>query len=228
MKRRIRIYSSGLLISFLGSLPFGTLNITVFQISASQTTKAALIFALAAILVELIIVRLSLGLTEKLKIGGKLFTYLLPITITLLLLLAFSSFQTATTSSTIELGKSSFPLIQSPFILGLVMSTLNPMHLPFWTGWNSVLISKKTLDRQPGMFTFYISGIALGSILGFLVFIFAGQLIFENYSKYSTTISKIMGLFYLGFALYLFAGYFKLRNNKISKTLIEEETSKTL
>ncbi len=227
MKRRIRIYSSGLLISFLGSLPLGTLNITVFQISASQTTKSALIFATAAILVELVIVRLSLNLTEKLKISGKLLTYLLPITISLLLYLAFSSFQAATTSSKIELCKSPFPLIQSPFFLGLVMSTLNPMHLPFWTGWNSVLIAKKALDRQPGMFTFYISGIALGSILGFLVFIFAGQLIFADYSKYSVLISKVMGLFYLGFALYLIAAYFKLRNNKIAQMLIEKKDNKT-
>lgn len=225
MKRRLKIYSSGLLISFFGSLPFGSLNITVFQISASQTTNAALIFALAAILVELAIVRLSLSLTDKLKTGSKLFTYLIPVTIILLLFLAFSNFRSASNSSGIELSKSPFPLIQSPFFLGLLMSALNPMHLPFWTGWNSVLIAKNTLDRQPGMFSFYISGIALGSIAGFLVFIFAGQLIFKNYTKYSALISTGMSLFYLGFALYLITTYFKNRNNKVTQELKEERAS---
>ncbi|MDI1356320.1 MAG: LysE family transporter [bacterium] len=222
MKRRLKIYSSGLFISFLGSLPFGSLNITAFQITASQTTKAALIFSAAAILVELIIVRLSLNFTDKLKIGSKLFNYLMPVTISLLLFLAVSNFHSATNASNVEFSKTPFPLIQSPFLLGLLMSALNPMHLPFWASWNTVLIAKNTLDKQPGMFSFYIFGIAIGSVAGFLIFIFAGRLIFENYTKYSALISWIMGLFYLGFALYLMFPFLKIARLKLLEINREE------
>ena len=56
----LRIFFTGMFISFLGTLPLGTLNISAMQISVSDGVRPAFYFALGALLVEMIYVRLSL------------------------------------------------------------------------------------------------------------------------------------------------------------------------
>ena len=56
----LRIFFTGMFISFLGTLPLGTLNVSAMQISVSDGIRPALYFALGALLVEIIYVRLSL------------------------------------------------------------------------------------------------------------------------------------------------------------------------
>jgi threonine/homoserine/homoserine lactone efflux protein len=60
MQKLIRIFFTGLFISFLGSLPLGTLNIAAMQIAIAETVKAALFFSLGSLTAEIIYVRLSL------------------------------------------------------------------------------------------------------------------------------------------------------------------------
>ncbi|HSB94394.1 MAG TPA: hypothetical protein VLC28_14825, partial [Flavitalea sp.] len=55
-----RVFVSGMFISFLGTLPLGTLNISAMQISVSDGIRPALLFAVGALLVEIIYVRISL------------------------------------------------------------------------------------------------------------------------------------------------------------------------
>jgi threonine/homoserine/homoserine lactone efflux protein len=208
------------MISFLGSLPLGTLNITAFQISGSQNVREALIFSIAAILVELAIVRISLTFSHKLKVESKWLNYILPLTFALLFYLAYSNFISLNNDETYEPGSKLFPMIKSSFFLGLVLSVLNPMHLPFWTGWNSVLIAKDRLNNNRWMYSSYIFGICLGSIAGFLVFILAGKFVFQNYQNYNYLISFVMGCIYLGFSIYVLFLLVK-RNLNTAKQIIK-------
>jgi threonine/homoserine/homoserine lactone efflux protein len=56
----IKVFFWGMLISFLGTLPMGTLNITAMQISIQESAKSALLFVLGSLTVEMIYVRISL------------------------------------------------------------------------------------------------------------------------------------------------------------------------
>ena len=49
-----------MLISFLGSLPLGTLNIAAMQIGIQESLNHAIWFSLGSLLVEMIYVRVSL------------------------------------------------------------------------------------------------------------------------------------------------------------------------
>lgn len=203
MGKHIKIALSGFLISFVGTLPIGTLNSTAFQIAALQSVHAALGFALAVVLVELVVVRITLAYANKINFSSKLFLYVLPIAVTLLLYLAFSSFVSLGTDQEMEADTALFPMIKSTILLGLLLSALNPMHIPFWMGWNSVLLERKTLDTKPGMYGSYIMGIGIGSMAGLLLFILAGTYIFKNYGNFGNIIAFTMGCLYLGFSLYL-------------------------
>ena len=60
MRHLWKIFFTGMLVSFLGSLPLGTLNVAAMQISVSDGIRAAILFSLGSILAEIIYVRLSL------------------------------------------------------------------------------------------------------------------------------------------------------------------------
>lgn len=203
MGRHIKISFLGLLISFLGTLPFGTLNITAFHISAVQSIGEAMLFAFAVVAIELLVVRITLIGTNKIDFKSKWGVYVLPIAVVLLMYLSISSFISSGNHQEFTANSNVFPMIKSSIILGLLLSVLNPIHIPFWMGWNSVLKERRILDNKPGMYSSYIVGIGLGSIAGLMIFIFTGKYIFQNYQQYNYVIAFIMGCLYLGFSFYL-------------------------
>ncbi|MFD2587639.1 LysE family transporter [Croceitalea marina] len=203
MFKILKVCVAGLLISFLGALPLGSLNITAFDISATQSINNALLFAFAAIFVELAYVRLTLWGNQKVKLEGKWIYIAFPLAFFLLLYLAFSSLTTALHFNDVTPTKSVLPKITSPILLGLLLSALNPLQIPFWLTWNKVLESKKILEDNTVSFIGYMFGIGAGTLIGLLVFIYAGKLIVDNYTQYAQISNLILGLLYLGFSFYL-------------------------
>ena len=60
MGRLLRVFFAGMIVSFLGSLPLGTLNVAAMQIAITDGVPPALLFGLGMLLVEMIYVRISL------------------------------------------------------------------------------------------------------------------------------------------------------------------------
>lgn len=209
MEQYLRIALIGLLISFLGSLPLGTLNITAFQIAAFQNVWNAITFSLGVVLVELVVVRLTLMGAKTLDLGNRFFLYLMPLAVLLLMYMSYSSFSTIGHPLDLKANINVIPMVKSSFILGLLLSALNPMHIPFWMGWNSILVSKNKLNNNRGMYSFYILGIGLGSTLGLLIFILTGKYVFQNYQHFQYIISYGTGALYLVFSTYLLFLYYK-------------------
>ncbi|MEM9000781.1 MAG: LysE family transporter [Bacteroidota bacterium] len=202
MNSCLKVCGSGLLISFFGALPLGTLNITAFDIAASQGMAAAFVFSIATIVIELCYVRLTLWGSQHLQLGDRFSYYLLPPAIILLLYLAISSLTASIGADTWPVSHT-FPKIASPLLLGILLSTLNPLQIPFWMAWHKILFSRKTLKTNWRSYVSYILGIGLGSLMAMSVFIFAGNNIVANYDRYGTWTNSILGLFYLGFSFYL-------------------------
>lgn len=203
MVKYLKVGFYGFVISFLGTLPLGTINITAFNIAASTSINDAVWFIVAVVFVELLVVLLTLMGNEKINFEGKLSFYLIPIGAAVLLYMAAHSFITASSVEELNSTTPIFPGIQSSFILGILLSTLNPMHIPFWMTWNRILMAKRTLHKTKRSYTTYISGIGIGSLVGLLLFIFAGSHIFQNYDQYSMIINLSLGILYLGFSIYL-------------------------
>ncbi len=57
----LKIFFVGMLVSFVGSLPLGTLNIAAMQIAINNGVVPALEFAVGMLLAEIVYVRLSLA-----------------------------------------------------------------------------------------------------------------------------------------------------------------------
>ena len=96
-------------------------------------------------------------------------------------------------------------------LLGFSMSAVNPVQIPFWFGWSTVLFSKNIL--RPGFWNYnvYIAGIGLGTLAGNSVFIFGGRLIVERLNASNTIMNYIIGTVFLITAIIQFI---RIRNKK--------------
>lgn len=191
MSKLLRIFITGLFISFLGSLPLGTLNIAAMQIAISDGIQPAILFSLGSLTAEVIYVRLSLIAMDWVTKQQKLFQFLEWITLLIVVALAVSSFYAAlhpTVNKNIILSST-----LHRYFLGLIMSAINPVQIPFWFGWSTVLYTKNILLPKASNYNFYIVGIGLGTLLGNCVFIFGGKLIANKLDKNQHILNWIIG-----------------------------------
>lgn len=192
MKRLLQIFSWGLLISFLGSLPLGTLNVAAMQIGIQENITNAMYFSFGSLLVEMAYVRLSLVGIHWVRRQAKLMKVMEWITLVIILALAIGSFWAATKGA----GDQKNILLRNTmhrFLLGMFMCAINPVQIPFWFGWSMVLFSKKILLPDRGLYNVYIIGIGIGTLLGNCVFIFGGKWMVQRIANSQQYLNWVIG-----------------------------------
>lgn len=186
-----KVFFTGMLVSFLGSLPLGTLNIAAMQISITNGYMEAILFSSGSLLAEVIYVRLSLVAMDWIRKQEKIFKILEWLTLLIVLTLAASSFYAALhpASEKNVVLDSALP----KFVLGFVMSAVNPVQIPFWFGWSTVLFTKKILLPRNDYYNAYIIGIGLGTLFGNFVFVFGGLLIANSINRNQHILNWVIG-----------------------------------
>ncbi len=192
MDRLFKIFLVGMLISFLGSLPLGTLNIAAMQISITDGYTPALWFSAGSLLVEIIYVRISLVAMDKIRKQERILKMLEWLTLLIVAALAVSSFVAAAKNNpnakNIILSNT-----MHRFFLGFIMSGISPVQIPFWFGWSTVLFTKKILLPKNNHYNIYILGIGLGTLFGNCVFIFGGQLMIDKLNANQNVLNWVIG-----------------------------------
>lgn len=170
----VKVFFWGMMISFLGSLPLGTLNVAAMQIGIQESVRQAIWFSLGSLLVEMVYVRLSLVGIDWVRKQARLMKIMEWITLAIIVALAVGSFIAA---SKTDAGAKNIMLNNhlNRFLLGMFLCAINPVQIPFWFGWSTVLFSKKILEPKPAQYNSYIVGIGLGTLMGNCVFIFGGK-----------------------------------------------------
>ena len=190
-----RLFVTGLFISFLGALPMGTLNMSAMQIAITDGYYPAVLFALGALLVEMIYVRMTLVAMGWFRAHKKLLMVMEWLTLIIILVLAVSSFYTAM-HPTLKAN----PILSNSvnrFWLGAGLSAINPLQIPFWFGWSAVLTGKGILVRHRYNYVYYILGIGIGTFIGFTVFIFGGKLLVDRLDAQQNIVQWILGGIFL-------------------------------
>ncbi len=200
MKKFLQIFYWGMIISFLGSLPLGVMNITATHIAIEQGVKAGLIYATGSMIIEIMVVRLTLVGMNWLSRRQKIFFVLEILTTGLLFLVAIGSVIAAYKMKGFS---SALPgQFVHPFWTGVVLSLTNPLHIPFWLGWSTILLNKQILEPRPIQYNWFVSGIGTGTILGFMVFIYGGTHFVSQIVKHQNTINWILGIVLFGTAIF--------------------------
>lgn len=200
MLKLIRIFFLGIFISFIGALPLGTVNIAAMQIAITDGLQAGILFALGMIIPDVFYVMTTLLAMQWIQQQKTLFKALEWITLLLVLALAAANFYAALHPAVHEniLLSSTLP----PFLLGVVMNGVNPMQIPFWFGWNTVLFTKKILEPRWAHYNSYVLGVSLGLFAGTAVFIFGGRIIADRISHHQTMLYFVVGGIFTATALY--------------------------
>jgi len=192
MPKLLRVFLWGLMISFLGSLPLGTLNIAAMQIGIQESIMHALYFSFGSLLVEMIYVRISLVGVDWIRKQEKLMKAMEWFTLIIILALAAGSFIAAASKG--DEAKNVF--LQNTmhrFLLGMFMSAINPVQIPFWFGWSTVLFTKKILEPVKSQYNIYIIGIGLGTLAGNCIFIFGGKWLVQRISNSQQYLNWVIG-----------------------------------
>lgn len=225
MRPLLKIFFVGMLVSFLGSLPLGTLNIAAMQISITDGVMAAILFSAGSLLAEMIYVRISLVAMDWIRKQEKILKALEWVTLVIVLALAVASFYAALHPSV-----SKNAILNSPmpkFLLGLVMSAVNPVQIPFWFGWSTVLFSKKVLLPRNDHYNVYIIGIAIGTFIGNCVFIFGGRLVANKISNNQDILNWVIGSIFALTAIFQLWRILK-KKDPINKMVHPENEMKTV
>lgn len=189
--RLIKVFFWGMLVSFLGSLPLGTLNVAAMQISVQESIRNAIYFSFGSLLTEMIYVRISLVGINWIRKKKILLKWMEWIALGIVLALATGSFIAAAHENhtkNIMLNNN-----MHRFVLGLLLSAISPMQIPFWFGWSTVLFSKNILQPKNSFYNFYIFGIGLGTLAGNCVFIFGGKYIARKLDANQNILNLVIG-----------------------------------
>src|SRR6476620_5803837 len=191
MLKLLRIFVSGLFISFLGALPLGTQNLAAMQIAISDGLQPALLFGLGQVVADIFYIYITLLAMRWIQKQKKVFKALEWITLLIVLALAAANFYAALHPSVQKNVVLSNPVPR--FILGLVLNGLNPMQIPFWFGWGTVLLTKKVIEPKWQHYHFFAAGATLGMSAATLLFIFGGRFIADKIQSNQDIVYYIIG-----------------------------------
>lgn len=192
----------GFLVSFLGSLPLGYLNIIGVEIFSRLGTNAVVFYLLGVILVEAFVIYFTVIFANQLAENKKLMKFIDFFAVFFFLLLSYLFFAHSNQSAE---GRNylSHYVHYSPFLIGMVLSGLNFLQIPFWLGWNLYLINANSISLIENLKFYYISGTLVGTFIGML----AAILLLDSLSQMTLSFSKyvipiIIPLFFVALAIF--------------------------
>jgi threonine/homoserine/homoserine lactone efflux protein len=188
-------FMAGAVVSFLGSLPVGILNVSIVQISLQKGLKAALLFAFACAVIELGYSYIAVRMTEAL-VDFAMYKHPIQLFSIAMFLVAGIYYIRKKPSS----REAKYSL--GPFSLGIVLSIVNVIAIPFWLVYTTVLSTYQWIDVDSAKeIAWFVTGISLGTLLGLMTFALLSQRINKRFSLQSTLVNKIVGVLLIGSSL---------------------------
>lgn len=185
------------LLSLMGSLPFGMINLNVLSAAVHRGRGPALRMALGAVLIEGIQLVLILTGFSYLADNPGFERTLRGIALPIFLVLALYYYLSKPKVQGLEGVEAS-----RPFMRGVGLSLINVLVYPFWLFWLAWL--DFPVERQ-GLWFFFIAGAVAGAYATMLLFILLGRLIQVRAGELTRHLNRIIaGIF---FALALVEGW---------------------
>jgi len=154
----------GFAVSFLGSIPPGSINLRIITIVIERNLRAGVLFALGASLAELIYSSIAIVFSAYLTQNPSIKYWITIFSIPVFAALGIQSWwmsrrsDTATTETTVAPARK----FNSFFIYGFFLGMINPLNIPFWLLWTTTLIARGAISRETNAMVFYVVGIVLG------------------------------------------------------------------
>jgi threonine/homoserine/homoserine lactone efflux protein len=192
----------GLVFSFMGSIPPGTLNLCVLQLGLENKVAAALRFALAVSIIEYPYAWVAVAFEDWLTSTPAITRNFQLITASVMLILGFF-----TVLSSLKPTAFSMRFNASGFRRGLILSLLNPMAIPFWIGVTAYLKAQGWITLSTaGLVHSYVAGTSVGAMLLLTLYALLARRL-SGYVTQSKWVKLVPGVTLLALGLYALAGY---------------------
>lgn len=187
----------GFVFSFIGSIPPGSLNVTIIQLGLEHRISVAWRFALAAALIEYPYAWAAASFADLITGSIELGRNLQLISAIVLLLLGIFNLREARRVTAIY---SKFHA--SGFRRGLLLSILNPMALPFWIGVTAYVKSIRLvdLDTAPELHG-WLFGVSAGGLAMLVSLAYLAKKLVKHFEQ-NTLLKKIPGITLIALGLY--------------------------
>ncbi len=195
----------GFLISFVGSIPLGYLNIIGFEIYSKKGLQNTIEYLTGVVLIEAIVIYSTLIFANFLTRKTNWLKRIEIFTILFLLVLGFSFL-----IKNSEPNSTNVYTIYLPFFTGLILSALNFIQIPFWTGWNIYLINNNYITIEKSAKYFYLFGTLIGTFLGMLFLILGLHYFSKNNSFISRNLTSVaFPIVFFGLAVFQMIKFYR-------------------
>lgn len=157
----------GFIVSFLGSIPLGYLNVVGFEIYQSVGLLSTLYYLGGVILIEFVVILSTLLFAKKLMENKRLLKFIEGFSVFFMFVLAFVFYASSQSATSIALFDEIY-LDTSPFVLGIYLSLFNFIQIPFWLSWNLYLLNGNHIEISNSRKYFYVFGTVAGTFMGML------------------------------------------------------------
>jgi threonine/homoserine/homoserine lactone efflux protein len=196
---------SGFLISFLGGLPLGNLNVTAVRITVADGVGKAYQFSLGVVLVEMLYMIFCMQGVAMAHQYATVFMILRWLMVFLLLIMAAGCFMTL-----LEKGRQGpgdrgqknkrKAKIAAGFALGLMLSAINVLQIPYWTGWITVAMQNSWVGKGYTAWLFILAA-GWGTFTCLTIFIVVGKKLSRWLTRNKKALDLVFGMIFLTVAL---------------------------
>lgn len=198
--KKVKNISVGFLVSFLGSVPLGYLNLVGLEIYAKSGLHNLVFFLFGVIFIETFVIYFTLLFARELIKNRKLMKIIDLFSVGFMLTLAFVFYLNFNHPTESDYYLEPY-LIYSPFIIGVILNGFNFLQLPFWTSWNLYLLNEKYITIQRKLKYYYIAGTLMGIFTGMLSVIIILQSVLQDPNQFSKGILPVfIPLFFIALA----------------------------
>ena len=160
----------GFLISFIGSIPLGYLNVVGYEVFTKFGLNETIFYLLGIISIEFFVIYFTLLFAKQLMNNQKLIKFIEGFSVLFMFLLAYIFYSSASSKTSNQSVLEKY-IDYSPSVVGVILSCLNFIQIPFWLGWNLYLINAKYIEVSKTRKYFYILGTSIGTFSGMLALI---------------------------------------------------------
>jgi threonine/homoserine/homoserine lactone efflux protein len=198
----LTVFLLGAFFSFIGSIPPGTLNLSVLQLGLEGKVKTALRFALAVSIIEYPYTWIGVEFESWITSSPMIIENFQLITAIVMVAIGVLNLWSAEKPSNFTLRFN-----ESGFRRGLILSILNPMAIPFWIGITAYLKAQGWLNLSSvWLLHSYILGTSVGAMILLTLFALLAKKL-ARYINNSKMVKRIPGFTLLALGIYAFIKY---------------------
>ena len=188
----------GWLCSFFGTIPFGSINVSITEASIKKGVRVGIAMGVGASFVEFFQSYVALSFFNILSTNPKMERTIIITCIPIFLVIGVyylfkkpDTMPQPTTKAADAIGAAK----------GFMLSALNLIAIPYYVFLGGYLASANYISLKPELIAAFSAGVVVGSFLVFVLYAKLGQYISRKSEKLSHYASKIVGLIFITLAV---------------------------